>query len=180
MSFDAASMSATAGSLAGYLAVALLCAAGVIVSALTFSGTWLVLLATLLAAWLSGPEFPGWITVAVFALLCAAIEVVEVLAGLWGVQKRGGSKLAGFAALAGGLLGMFVGSFIPVPVLGTLAGMFAGSFGLAYYVERRRLSHDQAAHIATGAVLARIAVLLLKVTATLGMIAALYIGMAIA
>lgn len=180
MALDWSSIGATTGHLAGYLVVALFCLGGVVVSALTFSGTWLVLAATLLAAWLSGPQFPGWITVVSFLLLCIVIEAAEFLAGLWGVQKRGGSTLAGFAALLGGILGMLLGSLIPPPVVGTLLGMFGGSFGLAYYVERRRLSHERAAHIATGAVLARVAVLLLKVTATLGMIATLYIGMAVA
>lgn len=180
MDVDWSSVGSTVGHGAGFLAVALLCLAGILLSAFSFSGTWLVLGAAMLAAWLGGPEFPGPITLVVFALVCAAIEVAEWLAGMWGVQRRGGSKPAGFAALAGGIAGMVLGSMI-VPVIGTLLGMMAGSFGLAYFVERRRLlKHEHALHIATGAVLARIGMLLLKVATTLAMTAALYIGMAVA
>jgi uncharacterized protein YqgC (DUF456 family) len=75
------------------------------------------------------------------------------------------------AALVGGILGLLLGSIIPVPLVGSLIGMLAGSFGLVYWVEQRRLSHsEQAAHIAWGSVLGRMAMLLLKVAVTLGMI----------
>ena len=181
MHLDWTQIGATAGHAAGFFAVALLCLAGIILSALTFSGTWLVLGATILAAWLRGPKFPGIATIVIFILLCIAIDAAEWLASAWGVQKRGGSKLAGLAAMLGGFIGLLLGNLIPIFIIGPLLGMFAGSFGLAYLVERNRLKkHDPALHIATGAVLARIAILLVKVTATLGMIAALFIGMAIA
>ncbi len=181
MSVDWTQIATTAGHSAGFLAVVLLCLAGLVLSALTFSGTWLVLGATILAGWLRGPKFPGIVTIVIFVLLCITIDVAEWLAGAWGVQKRGGSKLAGLAAMLGGFAGLFLGNLIPIPIIGPLIGMLAGSFGLAYLVERNRLKkHDPALRIATGAVLARIAILLVKVTATLGMIAALFIGMAIA
>jgi uncharacterized protein YqgC (DUF456 family) len=181
MHIDWSQIGETAGHAAGFFGIALLCLAGLVLSALTFSGTWLVLGATLLAAWLRGPKFPGIATIVVFVLICIAIDIVEWFAGSWGVQKRGGSKLAGLAALLGGFAGMFLGTFIPIPLVGSLIGMIAGSFGFAYLVERNRLKkHDPALHIATGAVLARIAILLLKVTATFGMILTLFIGMLIA
>ena len=96
------------------------------------------------------------------------------------MRKRGGSGLAGLAALAGGLLGALVGSVIPIPLVGTLLGMLAGSFGAVYAVERRRLSaHDPAAHIAWGAVLSRMLIVLLKVVVTLGLSIWLFIGIAV-
>ena len=166
-----------AGLATGYILVGLLCLAGLILSCLTISGTWLVLLATILAAFLGGPHFPGWITIVLFLVLAIFVEIVEWLAGLWGVQKRGGSKLAGFAAIVGGILGLFLGTLIPIPILGSLFGMFAGSFALAYAVEHHRLKvSSQALHIAWGTVIARILVLLLKVVITLSMIAYLAIG----
>lgn len=178
MHLDWTQIGALLGYGAGYLAVLLLCLCGLIFSALTFSGTWLVFAATLLAAWLHAPGFPGLVTIIIFLLLCVGIEVAEWFAGAWGVQRRGGSKLAGLAALVGGLLGLLLGNLIPLLFVGPLLGLFAGSFGLAYLVERQRLKHHAAAiHIATGAVLARAAMLMVKVAATLGMVAVLLLGL---
>jgi uncharacterized protein YqgC (DUF456 family) len=109
--------------------------------------------------------------------IAAAVEVAETFAGAWGVQKRGGSGWAGLAALAGGLLGMVLGSFV-VPPIGTLLGMLAGSFGLAYLVEYKRIQKkEHAAHVAMGAVLARLLMLFIKVAVTLGLIAWLAAGL---
>lgn len=149
------------------LLAALLCLSGLMISTLAFSGTWLVLAAALITRLAVGVPTIG--TLAVFALICISVELLELLAGFIGVQKRGGSKLAGLAALVGGLVGAVIGSGI-FPILGTFAGMLIGSFGAAYLVEWNRLKHhEQAAHIAWGAVWARLAVLFLKTALTLGM-----------
>lgn len=146
---------------------ALLCLLGLMLSMLTFSGTWLVLLAALITRVSIG--FPNIGTLIVFASICIGVEGFEALAGFLGVQKRGGSKLAGLAALIGGLVGAIIGSGI-FPILGTFAGMLIGSFGAAFLVEWNRLKHhEQAAHIAWGTVWARLAVLFLKTALTLGM-----------
>ena len=167
-----------AGSGLGFIAVGLLCAAGLLLSCLSLSGTWLVILATLVAAFLTGPDFPGWFTVAFFIVISILVEVADSAAGSWGVTRRGGSGWAGLAAFIGGLVGLVGGSIIPIPILGNLIGMMLGSFFLVYLVERHRLQkHDPAVHIAMGAVLARIAIVLLKVCATLGMIVLLGLGL---
>lgn len=146
---------------------ALLCLFGTLLSAFAFSGTWIVLLAALITFFAAKAPTLG--TLIVFALLCVAAELIEALAGWLGVQKRGGSKLAGLAAVGGGLIGGALGSVI-VPVLGTFLGMLAGSFALAFLVEWTRLKHHgQAAQIAGGALIARLAVLLLKTALTLAM-----------
>jgi uncharacterized protein len=145
----------------------LLCLSGLVLSTLTFSGTWMVFLAALITKFSIG--FPTLGTLVVFAGLCIATELFEALAGFLGVQKRGGSKLAGLAALIGGLVGAVIGSGI-FPIIGTVAGMILGSFGAAFLVEWNRLKHHgQAAHIAWGTVWARLAVLFLKTALTLGM-----------
>lgn len=164
----------------GYLLVAGLCLVGLFLSCLSISGTWLVVLGTVLATFVSGAEFPGFGTVLLFVYLAVLVEVAENVSGFWGVKKRGGSGWAGLAALVGGLAGAFLGSLIPVPLVGTLLGMLAGSFGLVYLVELRRLrSHDPAMHIAVGAVLARMFVVLLKVIMTLAMSIWLFVGVAV-
>ena len=163
-----------------YFLVGVLCLFGFILSCLSLSGTWLVLAATGLAAWFHWPGFPGIGTLVTFLLLCIGVEVLEALAAAWGVQKRGGSKAAGWAALGGGFLGMLLGSFIPVPIIGNLLGMLLGSFGCAFWVEHAKMKKvEHAAHVATGAVLARLGVIFLKVGVTLAMIIALAIGMAL-
>lgn len=146
---------------------ALLCGLALLLSALAFSGTWLVLLAALTTAFTLG--FPNLGTLIVFTLLCIATEVLEALAGFLGVQKRGGSRLAGVAAIFGGLIGAVIGSGI-FPIIGTLAGMLVGSFALAFLVELNRLNHhQQAAHIAWGTVWARLGIIFFKTLITLGM-----------
>jgi uncharacterized protein YqgC (DUF456 family) len=163
----------------GYVWVWLICAVGIVISCIGISGTWLVVIAALIAAVLSGAGFPGLGTILFFIYLAILVEVAEVVAGAWGVKKRGGSGWAGFMAVVGGLAGLFLGSVIPIPVIGGLLGMLAGSFALVYAVEVRRLRKSgAAAHIAMGAVLARVLVILMKTLATLGMTTWLAIGLA--
>jgi uncharacterized protein YqgC (DUF456 family) len=160
-----------------YLLIAFLCLTGLLLSCISISGTWLVSLSAILTIFLPEDMFVGWICVALFHVSSALIEVLEFLAGSMGVVKRGGSKLAGFMALLGGILGAIIGSFIPIPLLGPLLGMFLVSFLLVYAVEYHRLKqHGEAANIATGAIIARASIILLKVTATLGMILYLLIS----
>jgi uncharacterized protein YqgC (DUF456 family) len=162
-----------------YALTVVICLGGIALSCLSLSGTWLVLLATGMVAWIRWPEFPNIGTLVVFLLLCIGVEVLEAVAGSWGVQRRGGSKAAGWAALGGGLLGMVLGGFIPVPIIGSLIGMMAGSFGCAFWVEHSKMKKiDHAAHVAFGAVLARLGVIFLKVGVTVAMILALIIGIA--
>ena len=171
----------TLGSVGIYTLAAFLCLVGFFMSCLSLSGTWVVFGASLLVAWKRWPEFPGIGVLAVFLLLCIAAEVVEAFAGAWGVQKRGGPKAAGWAAMGGGLLGMVLGGiFIPIPAVGSLIGMLAGSFGCAFMVEHARMKKtEHAVHVASGAVLARLAVIFLKVGITLLMTLILAIGVAV-
>ena len=152
-------------------------------------------------------EFPGWPALLAFGAVCAAVDIIEWFAAAWGVRRRGGSAAAGWMALLGYepkmamgpiigiggvdmlippsaltvLLGSLAGAILGgmvVPVLGSLVGMLLGSFALVYMAERRRLQRaDQAAHVARGAVLAGISVLLLKVVATAALVLWLAIGL---
>lgn len=157
------------GSVAGtvllHLLVWLLCLAGILASSVSFSGMWLVIAAALLSMLTLGAPGVGWIVGMVAA--AGLIEGVEWVSSMWGIRRRGGSAAAGWAALGGGLLGLFLGSWIPVPVVGSLLGLLAGSFLCAYWVEVKRMEKKEAAHIARGAVLARLSILVLKLAATL-------------
>lgn len=160
-----------------YFTIALLCIAAIILSCVSISGTWLVSLAAILTIFLPANMFVGWICIAIFLVFSALIEALELVAGALGVSKKGGSRLAGIMAFIGGILGAILGCFIPIPVIGPLMGMFLLSFLLVYAVEYRRLkTHAEAADIAAGAILARALIILLKVTATMGMIIYLLIA----
>ena len=167
-----------AGVFLAWTACVLLCLGGLLLAVFSISGTWLVGLAALLAAALTGPDqFPAWPSLSGMFAACAAVDLVEWFAASWGVRRRGGSAVAGWMALLGSLAGAILGGLI-VPVLGCLVGMMVGSFALVYAVERRRLKQSaHAAHIATGAVLAGISMLLLKVVATAGLILWLAAGL---
>ena len=167
-----------AGLFLAWTACGLLCLGGLVLAAFSISGTWLVLGAALGAALLTGPDqFPAWPTLLGMFAVCAGVDIVEWFAASYGVRRRGGSAAAGWLALLGSLAGAILGGMV-VPVLGSLAGMLAGSFALVYWFEKRRLKKsDHAAHIATGAVLAGMAMLLLKVVATAGLILWLAAGL---
>lgn len=163
----------------GFVLMWVMCLVGLLLSCLSLSGTWLVVGATLLSKLLVHSGFPGFGTVLLMVWIAICVEVIEYVAGVWGVKKRGGSNWSGLAALVGGMVGLVLGTAIPIPVFGSLLGMTAGSFGLVYGVERYRLKQaGPAVHIALGTVMARFFVVLLKVSATLGMMAWLAIGLA--
>ena len=153
----------------------MLCLSGILLSLLSITGAWLVVMAAGLLYWCR-PEgsVPLWL-IAAIVLAGVALEIIDFIAGKIGISRRGGSAAAGWAALVGGLIGMVLGAFIPIPLFGSLIGMCAGSFVCAFAVERRRLQHDaQAAHIAWGAVWARLAVMFIKTVAALALTAGLW------
>lgn len=171
---------ATGGSFLAWTACVLLGLGGLALSALSISGTWLVLAAAVIAALLTGSEaFPHGLTLLGMAALCASVEIIEWSAASWGVRRRGGSRAAGWLALLGSITGMILGTLlIPIPIAGGLIGMMVGSFTLVYWAEKHRLQQTtQAAHIATGAVLAGISVLLLKVAVTASLVLWLTLGL---
>jgi uncharacterized protein YqgC (DUF456 family) len=153
----------------------LLCFSGVFISLLSITGGWLVAASAALLTWYRPDTQPGWFFVVTLFAVCVLVEIADAVAGSLGISRRGGSAKAGWAALFGGLLGMVLGGFIPIPIIGSLIGMCAGSFTFAFWVERNRLQHDaQAAHIAWGAVWARLGVMFIKTIAALGMSVAVW------
>ncbi|NQU40643.1 MAG: DUF456 domain-containing protein [Lentisphaerae bacterium] len=160
--------------------IILLCLLGVFMSCIALSGTWVIALAAVVAAMLPGETMPGWGLVLLFLLISTVVEGIEFAAGYWGVRRRNGSRLAAFVALVGGLVGMLAGTLIPIPIVGPLLGMLLVSFVLVYAVEHHRLQESsKAAHIAIGAVVSRVLVILLKVGTTVGMSAWLLIRLLI-
>ena len=67
--------------------------------------------------------------IAVLALLALLGEVIEFVAGAFGVRKRGGSALSAGLAMVGSFIGAVMGGVIslPVPVIGQLIGVLIGA-----------------------------------------------------
>ncbi len=73
-------------------------------------------------------------------------EIVEAWIGFRMTRRYGGSKRAGWGALAGGLIGAVVG--VPVPIIGSVVGALVGAFVGAAVFE---YSHSRRADVAAGA-----------------------------
>jgi hypothetical protein len=98
--------------------------------ALGLPGTWLMVLATGIVAWIARDAgmFSPW-TIVAAAVLAAIGEGLEFVAGVAGAKKAGASRAGALGALAGGLVGAFAGqALIPVPVVGAIVGASAGAF----------------------------------------------------
>jgi uncharacterized protein YqgC (DUF456 family) len=118
------------------VALIVLNGAGVLLTAMSLPGTWLILLATSLAAWwrwdhglLSGS------TLIALAVLAVLGEIVELVAGAVGSKRAGGTAWGAVGALAGSLVGGISGTMI-LPVIGSVLGAAIGAFAGALLGER--------------------------------------------
>lgn len=92
-------------------------------------GTWMMVLAAVVAEWLLPGEFLFGLPVLYGAVgLALLAEVLEFGLGAAGARQAGGSKRAALLAIAGGVVGAVLGTAVPVPILGTLLGACAGAF----------------------------------------------------
>lgn len=101
--------------------------AGWIATVLGLPGTWLMVAAIGVYAWLgpaTGRPALGWWPFGIALGLATVGEILETAAGALGVAKAGGSKrgaaLALLGSIIGGIAGLCTGSLIPVPVIGPL------------------------------------------------------------
>ncbi len=163
-------------SLAGLIYLALLCGMGVLLSCLALSGTWLVVIAAV-SAFLVRGGFPGLGTVLTFVYLAILVEVAEYVLSFWGVKKQGGSNRAALVALTGSMLGLALGGILAFPLIGALLGIPLGGFAAVYAYERfHERTVGQSLRVAAGVLLARFGVMLMKLTATMGMTLWLFAG----
>jgi hypothetical protein len=102
---------------------------------LGLAGNWLIVGAAALYAWWVDPESALAIgSTSVLVLLALAIlgEVVELLAGAWGVKRVGGSRRGAVLAIVGSIVGSVIGIFVglPIPLVGSLvAAVFFAALG---------------------------------------------------
>lgn len=140
------------------LAIALI---GLVLIPLGLPGLWLIVLGIAGYGWLTGFQSVTVGFVALAVLLAAAGEVVEAWIGFRFALRYGGSRRAGWGALAGGLAGALVG--VPVPLIGSVVGGFVGAFvGAALFEYTNARKSDVAASAGWGAVLGRAAAAAVK------------------
>ena len=133
-------------------------------------GTWIIVAASALYAWLNDFAVISVKVLLGLLFLAAVAEAVDFVAGLWGARRFGGSK----KAMAGALLGGLVGAVVLAPFLlglgsvpGAFLGAFAGAFSMTYLEHR---SMDAAARVGWGALLGRVFATVFKGAAAMAMI----------
>jgi uncharacterized protein len=117
-------------------------------------GLWVIVLGILGFGWLTDFRTLGVGSIVTVVGLALAGETVEAYVGFRYAQRYGGSRRAGWGALAGGLIGAIVG--VPVPVIGSIIGGFLGAFLGAALLEYSKARHSEGAvRAGWGAVLGR-------------------------
>lgn len=118
---------------AAILALLAINALGVVLVALQMPGTWLILLATALAAWGWGLDWENarityWTLIALLGLAILG-EILEFVAGAAGASKAGASRRGVVGAIIGGVAGAILGTIFLafIPILGTLIGAAIGA-----------------------------------------------------
>ena len=144
----------------------LLLAAGLVLALLAvplgLPGLWIMLGLGLLYDLVSATPVIGTWTLVGATVLAALAELIEFVLGGRFARRYGGSRRAGWGAIAGGLVGAIVG--VPVPIVGPMIGGFLGAFlgalAAEYTVAR---DHRSSTRAATGAVIGRAAAIAVKV-----------------
>ncbi len=136
---------------------------GVAATLVTLPGVW-VILATAVLCELWYPGMFSWWTLGVCAGLAVAGEIIELVASAVGASRAGGSRTGAAGAVVGTLIGAVAGTFVPVPILGTIAGAAlgagAGALVAERFIKKRGLEHS--ARIAAGAAAGRLVAVVVK------------------
>src|SRR5258705_8488440 len=106
---------------------------GLVLVPLGLPGLWVMVGGVVGYAWLTGFQTVGAATIGVALALAVLGEVLETWMGFGLARRYGGSRRAGWGALAGGIIGAIVGA--PVPIIGSVIGAFVGSFAGAALFE---------------------------------------------
>ncbi|MEO0513372.1 MAG: DUF456 domain-containing protein [Planctomycetota bacterium] len=131
---------------------------GVLLTALTLPGIWIMLLVAIACQWWQ-PGLYSWWTLGVVGLLAVAAEVAEFAASAAGAARAGASKTGLVGATVGGMAGAIVGTpAIPIPIVGTIVGGVIGAFLGAAVAEGsfKRRPTDEWRRIAAGAATGRL------------------------
>lgn len=105
----------------------IVCLAGVLSTVVRLPGTWVIVAAAAGYGWLTDWAYVGVTFVVIFAGVAVVGEVVELAMSVVAARKAGASRRAGWGALIGGFVGMFLFS-LPLPLIGTIFGALVGCF----------------------------------------------------
>ena len=116
-------------------------------SLLGMPGNWVIVLmaaGSLLMLDPGAASYVGWVPLIGIVLVAGLGELLEFIAGALGASRLGGSKrgtaMSLVGSIAGAVAGLFMGSVIPIPIVGSLIGSLtlgaAGAFGGAMVGER--------------------------------------------
>jgi uncharacterized protein YqgC (DUF456 family) len=148
-----------------YLALLLFSLLAILLNVFSLPGNWLMFVFALITGWISGWSAPGWIALAIVAVLLLVGEGVELVAGALGARKCGATRLGAFAALVGAMLGAIAGIWIPIPLIGSIIGAVIGAFVLTLSVELiREKEMKSSLWAAAGAAVGRVMGIVAKVT----------------
>jgi len=110
-------------------------AGGWLLTLMGLPGNWLMVAAVGLYAWLiptTGSSQITWFTPLAMSALAAVGELAELVAGVWGARRAGGSRRAAIFSLIGSLAGALLGATlgIPIPLVGSpVAALLGGALG---------------------------------------------------
>jgi len=113
--------------IATLLGLGIICLAAVLCTVVRLPGTWVIVAAAAGYGWLTDWAHVGVTFVVIFAGVAVVGEVVELAMSAVTARKAGASRRAGWGALIGGFVGMFIFS-LPLPLIGTIFGALVGCF----------------------------------------------------
>ena len=122
---------------------------GILLVALTWPGLWLMAMACLVYALLTRERYLGFKTLAVVFVLALAAEIAEIILGKIALNRAGAGRAAGIGAAVGGLAGGIFLTFVPIPIVSTIAGICIGTF-VGAAVAELYASHRPRAAIGAG------------------------------
>ncbi|HWE02179.1 MAG TPA: DUF456 domain-containing protein [Tepidisphaeraceae bacterium] len=109
------------------LAVALI--AGLYINLLGAPGLWLMVVATIVYAIVTGGAYVALKTIGAAIVIAGLAELVEFLVMGAGARKAGASRRGVWGAVIGSVVGgIFFAAIIPIPIIGSIFGVCFGAF----------------------------------------------------
>ena len=109
----------------------------------------------------------SWVTIGVIAGLALVADITDTVAGALGAKRAGGTRRSYVGAIAGGLPGAIIGTFLlPVPLVGTLAGgaIGAGLGATLFQLTREEHTLATASRVGAGAAAGWLVAVVIKLT----------------